>query len=36
MATGRTYAFTEAAPVQPVHPADAESLLRTGRFERLG
>jgi hypothetical protein len=36
MATGRTYAFTEAAPIQPVHPADADSLLRTGRFDVIG
>jgi hypothetical protein len=31
-ATGRVYAFTAAAPVQTVHPADAPTLLRTGLF----
>jgi hypothetical protein len=30
--TGRTYAFTAAAPVQTVHPADAQILLGTGLF----
>jgi hypothetical protein len=30
--TGRTYAFSAAQPVQQVHPADADSLLRTGLF----
>ncbi len=31
--TGMTYAFTAAAPVRSVHPADADSLLRTGLFK---
>jgi hypothetical protein len=31
--TGRTYAFSAGEPVQQVHPADSESLLRTGRFQ---
>lgn len=31
-ATGAGYAFTPARPVQHVHPADAQILLRTGLF----
>ena len=30
--TGRTYVFTPAEPVQTVHPADADTLLRSGHF----
>ena len=30
--TGRTYVFTPAEPVQAVHPADADILLRSGHF----
>jgi hypothetical protein len=30
--TGRTYVFTPAKPVQTVHPADADVLLRSGHF----
>ena len=30
--TGRTYVFTPAEPVQTVHPADADILLRSGHF----
>ena len=29
---GRTYVFTPAEPVQTVHPADADILLRSGHF----
>ena len=31
-ATGTGYAFSPAAPIQTVHPADAQILLRTGLF----
>jgi hypothetical protein len=33
--TGRTYAFSAAEPVQQVHPADVDSLLRTGLFHAV-
>jgi hypothetical protein len=35
-ATGRRYAFTATSPVQAVHPADAQILLRTGLFVVVG
>ncbi len=31
-ATGAGYAFSPSQPVQTVHPADAQILLRTGLF----
>ena len=34
-ATGTGYAFTPAQPVQTVHPADAQILLRTGLFSLI-
>jgi hypothetical protein len=30
--TGRTYVFTPSEPVQTIHPADADILLRSGHF----
>lgn len=30
--TGLTYVFTPGEPVQTVHPADADILLRSGHF----
>ena len=34
--TGRPYDFSAAYPVQPVHPADVQALIDSGRFERAG
>jgi hypothetical protein len=31
--TGSTYSFTASEPVQPIHQADVDSLLRTGLFQ---
>ncbi len=35
-ATGRSYEFSAAQPVQAVEVRDAQSLLRTGLFMRVG
>jgi hypothetical protein len=35
VATGRTYIFTPADPVQAVHPGDATILLRSGHFRAV-
>jgi hypothetical protein len=34
-ATGRAYVFSEARPIQPVHPRDARVLLRSPAFRMI-
>ena len=34
-ASGHSYAFTDAAPIQTVHPRDARAMLRTGAFRMI-
>jgi len=34
-ATGRAYVFSDAQPIQPVHPRDARVLLRSPAFRMV-